>query len=392
MAVKILCADDEPDWEYLILQKFRKRIKNEELQFYFAINGARAFEIITSETDIDILISDINMPVMDGLSLLDKVNALNRPFLKTIIVSAYGDMENIRTAMNRGAFDFITKPIDFKDLEITIDKTINHVAQLKKSFNDHLKLQAIQQDLNTAKKIQQLFIPNRFPAFSKRKDIEIYGTMLPANNVGGDLYDFFLIDNDHIGFVIGDISGKGVPAAMFMAMSRSVIRSVAMKGMSPEKTMYEANNLLVEDSQNAMFITVFYGILDMRTGNLQYTNAGHGNPLVIFKNGPVIELEGTGNVVLAAMEDLSYDTKSFTLNEGDTILLYTDGVTDALNESNTEFTKANLIKLLENSGNLSVKEINELIVAGVKKFSEKQSQADDLTMLAFRFLGNQAQE
>jgi len=196
MAIKILCVDDEPDWEFLIKQKFRKRIRSNEFVFFFALNGKEALQLLDLHDDIGIVISDINMPVMDGLTLLNEIIQLKRPFLKVIIVSAYGDMENIRTAMNMGAFDFLTKPIDFKDLEITIEKTLNNVTYLKKADKEHKNLVAIQQDLITAKKIQQSFIPNNFPAFPERKDIDIYGLMNAAKNVGGDLYDFFLID-DH---------------------------------------------------------------------------------------------------------------------------------------------------------------------------------------------------
>jgi sigma-B regulation protein RsbU (phosphoserine phosphatase) len=387
MAIKILCVDDEPDWEFLIKQKFRKRIRSNEFVFLFALNGKEALQLLDLHDDIEIVISDINMPVMDGLTLLDEIIQLKRPFLKVIIVSAYGDMENIRTAMNRGAFDFLTKPIDFKDLEITIEKTINNVSFLKKADEEHKNLVAIQQDLITAKKIQQSFIPNKFPAFPGRKDIEIYGSMNAAKNVGGDLYDFFLIDDHKIGFVIGDISGKGVPAALFMAMSRSVIKTIAMKGKLPDQTMKEANEVLLEESQDAMFITTFYGILNTRTGHLQYTNAGHAPPLILFKNGPVSKLDGTENVALAAFDDINYNKRTFILNKGDAILLFTDGVTEALNEKGEEYGMERLAKLLENSGNLPVKDIIRKIMDDIKKFMNNTELTDDLTMLAFRYHG-----
>src|ERR1035437_11203780 len=129
--INILVVDDEPDLEQLILQKFRKRIGTKEYSFIFAKNGAEALEIITNGALVNLILTDINMPVMDGLTLLSKINELNNKLLRSIIVSAYGDMENIRTAMNRGAYDFITKPIDLRDLEITIEKSLKEIEQYK---------------------------------------------------------------------------------------------------------------------------------------------------------------------------------------------------------------------------------------------------------------------
>ena len=165
------------------------------------------------------------MPEMDGLTLLLKLKELKKPSLKTVIVSAYGDMENIRTAMNRGAFDFLTKPINFEDLEITINKTLEEIGLQRRAMREHDQLISIRQDLSVARDIQQGILPKVFPPFPGRTDFDIYASMIAAKEVGGDFYDFFMIDNDRLGFVIGDVSGKGIPAAIFMAVSRTLIRA-----------------------------------------------------------------------------------------------------------------------------------------------------------------------
>ncbi len=387
MGIKILSVDDEPDLELLMRQHFRKKIRSGEYEFLFATNGQQALDILDKDKDISILLTDINMPGMDGLELLDKVQALNRPVLRSLVVSAYGDMENIRTAMNRGAFDFVTKPIDFKDLEITIEKTIAQIYQLQRSYQEHVDLVALNQELLTARDIQQSLIPHKFPAFPDRNEIDIYALMKAAQNVGGDLFDFFFIDENRLGIVVGDISGKGIPAALFMALSRSIIRMAAMKGDLPDKCMEEANNHLCDVSQDSMFITVFYGILDLRNGSFVYCSAGHNLPFLLTRDGAVGTLQGTGDMVLGGIKGLNFHNNEIPLNKGDGIFIYTDGLTEALNGQLQEYSKSSLTKALENSSKMSPNELIERIMADVTSFTANAEQSDDITMLAFRYLG-----
>ena len=163
-AMKILVVDDEPDLEVLVRQKFRRQVREGRFDLVFAHNGAEALEVLARDASINIVLSDINMPVMDGLTLLGKLTELDR-ILKAVIVSAYGDMQNIRIAMNRGAFDFVTKPIDFEDLEITINRTLDEILALKRSLQDRAQLNALQQELSIAARIQQSILPRVFPAF-----------------------------------------------------------------------------------------------------------------------------------------------------------------------------------------------------------------------------------
>ena len=211
MSLKILVVDDEPDLALLIRQKFRKRIRAKEFDFVFAGDGVEALECLGTDDAIDIVFTDINMPRMDGLTLLDRIGRLDR-LLKVVIVSAYGDMANIRTAMNRGAFDFITKPIDFADLEATLDKTIREVEALKNAHVLRARLTTIERELDIASRIQLSTLPSVFPAFPDRDDFDLYARMLPAREVGGDFYDFFLIDADRLGFVLGDVSAMNIAA------------------------------------------------------------------------------------------------------------------------------------------------------------------------------------
>lgn len=328
------------------------------------------------------------MPEMDGLTLLTKINELKNPTLKTVIVSAYGDMENIRTAMNRGAFDFTTKPIDFEDLEITIKKTIEQVEILQKAEKDSKQLSAIRHDLKIAKEIQQSILPKKFPPFPNRKDFEIYASMNSAKSVGGDFYDFFLINNEMLGFVIADVSDKGIPAAIYMAVSRTIIRAAALTGLSPDECMKYSNDLLSKENISDMFVTVFYGILNTKTGEIIYSNAGHNPPYVLKKDGTVIETELTHDIVLGIMEDTKFKIRNITLKPGDTIYLYTDGVTEAMNKKNELYSEERLEKELIQHKDSSPQEIINGIISSVKEFTKGTEQSDDITMLTLKYNGN----
>ncbi|MEJ2617835.1 MAG: SpoIIE family protein phosphatase, partial [Ignavibacteriaceae bacterium] len=288
---KILVVDDEPDLEHLIRQKFRRKINANEYEFHFAKDGAEALDKIANDGKLDLVLTDINMPVMDGLTLLTKINELNNKLLRSIIVSAYGDMENIRTAMNRGAYDFITKPINLSDLEITIEKSIKEIEHYKSVLSARDKLVALQQELDIANIIQTSILQKTFPAFPERKEFEIFAKMLTAKEVGGDLYDFFLIDKYRLGIVIGDVSGKGIAAALLMAVCKTLLKATAYKGMPADSILSEVNNIIVDESPPNMFVTVFFGVLDTRSGAFEYSNGGHNPPYIISTDGKVRQLD-----------------------------------------------------------------------------------------------------
>jgi sigma-B regulation protein RsbU (phosphoserine phosphatase) len=386
MPTKILVVDDEPDLELLIGQKFRKQIREKEFFFVFARNGVEALKKLQEDEAMDVILTDINMPEMDGLTLLTKLNELF-PLLKSVIVSAYGDMANIRTALNRGAFDFITKPIDFQDLEITLKKTIQEAQVRKQAVKDRDQLLTLQQELDVAKRIQKSMVPRQFPPFPERKDFEIHAEMIPAREVGGDFYDFFLIDQERLGFVIGDVSGKGVPAALFMAVSKTLLKATALKGLPPEECLQQVNRFLHSESVSSMFVTVFYGILNTRTGEVQYSNGGHNPPYILRSDGPVEMTEKTGGLVLGALENSTYQAKQIVLRPGDGLFLYTDGVTEAMDRDENEFTDARLGECLKRLNGSALAEMVTGVIDEVKGFAAGAPQADDVTILAVRYSG-----
>jgi sigma-B regulation protein RsbU (phosphoserine phosphatase) len=387
MPAKILSVDDEMDLELLLTQYFRREIRKGEYEFKFAHNGLEALTILLKEKDFDIILSDINMPEMDGLTLLTKINEMQNPALKCIMVSAYGDMGNIRQAMNNGAFDFATKPIDLDDLRLTIEKAIEQIQYIKTMQKEHTQLESIKGDLAVAREIQQAILPRIFPPFPENAhQLDIAASMNAAKDVGGDFYDFFRIDDEHIGFVIADVSGKGVPAAIFMAVSRTLIRATGIRGVRSSECMTYSNNLLSKESVNSMFVTVFYGIYNIVTGKVTYTNAGHNPPYIMRTNGSVEELPLTKDVVAGALEDYEYIEETIQLEHGDTLLLYTDGVTEATDANYNEYGEERLKALLKKSAHADCQQIIDAVKADVKAFVKEAEQSDDITLLALKRL------
>jgi sigma-B regulation protein RsbU (phosphoserine phosphatase) len=295
-------------------------------------------------------------------------------------------MENIRTAMNRGAYDFITKPINLKDLEITIEKSLKEIETYKHAILSREKLIAFQQELNIATAIQTSILPKNFPAFPNRKEFDIYAKMITAKEVGGDLYDFFLIDKYRLGIVIGDVSGKGIAAALLMAVCRTLIKATANKGLPTDRVLYEVNNILVNESPANMFVTLFYGILDTRNGSFEYSNGGHNLPCLINKEGEIKELENVGGLLLGAISDVEYESNIIKLNPNETIFLYTDGVTESFNKEEEEFEEKRLFDILINKNELCTEDLVKFILSEVQKFSNGNEQSDDITCLALKYL------
>jgi phosphoserine phosphatase RsbU/P len=310
------------------------------------------------------------------------------PDIQPVVVSAYGDMKNIRTAMNCGAFDFLTKPIDFDDFRITVAKALQQLRMVKESSENRERLAAIQRELSIACTIQQSILPRADPQFVGPAPVDVAATMLPARSVGGDFYDYFLVDPERLGLVIGDVSGKGVPAAIFMAVGATVLETVAMRGGAPGECLTQVNVHLCQQNRAEMFITLFYGILNVRTGELQFAAAGHNPPYRITpERAPTVLTAEAGGLPLGLFEAESYGTRSLVLLPGETLVLYTDGVTEAMNVGGQQFTSARLMAFLQRSNIPSAVDLVNGVVAAVGEFAAGREQWDDLTVLAVRYLG-----
>lgn len=389
---KILVVDDEPALEALIRQKFRQQIRNNEMEFLFASNGMDALKLIEQEPDIGIILTDINMPEMDGLTFLSKLKEQNRLF-RSIVISAYGDMENIRAAMNLGASDFITKPIDLKDLATTLEKVTEQYNFLKEGALAQNRSIEYRKELEIASYIQQTFIPHNFVPFPESKAIDVFGKMFPAKEVSGDFFDFFPVSGDKLGFVIADVSGKGVPAALFMVMSKTLLRSTALANPSPKDCIQQVSHYLCYNNESMMFVTLFYGILELKTGLITYCDAGHHPPYILSPDGTLTQLEKQGGIALGIVDDLEresslYLEKTCQLKKGEALILFTDGVTEAINKKGEPYPIKRLEKILTANATVDFSVLVSNLKNDLTDFAEGQGQYDDITLLCIRWNGN----
>lgn len=245
--------------------------------------------------------------------------------------------------------------------------------------------EVIERELQVARNIQMSMLPKTFPPFPDRHDLDLYGVIIPAKEVGGDLYDFF-IRGDYLCFCIGDVSGKGVPASLVMAMTRSLFRTASAHENCPDRIIGNMNDTMSEMNESSMFVTCFVGILDLTSGQFRYCNAGHNAPIIISTGG-ARALDVASNIPLGIETDMKFEAQEATLRSGESLLLYTDGLTEAENEDSKLYGDAALLKVAGTIGGLSAEEQVDKIEESVRAHVAGAPQSDDLTILNIRYLG-----
>ena len=383
MPAKILVVDDEPDLKLLIQQKFRRQIRDGRYDFVFAHNGVEALAQLDANPNVDLVLSDINMPEMDGLTLLTKLPQ-SPNLLKAVMVSAYGDLQNIRTAMNRGAFDFVTKPIDFEDLEITIQKTFDELGKIRDGLKARQELLEIRRELEVARQIQQSILPRDFGPKGRTGGVSIAAEMDPANEVGGDFYDFFMIDEDRLAVLVGDVAGKGVPAAIYMSLSRTLLRATALLGLEAGDCLRTANRTLCSEGDTGLFVTAVYVIVNTKTGAIEYSAGGHFPPYIVRAGGTIECAPAVGGMVLGILPDGKYESGHATLEPGDLMVLYSDGVPEAANDRDEFYGDERLAAALGSAAGGDEKAAIAAVVDSVRGFAAGHRQSDDITLVAVR--------
>ena len=247
-------------------------------------------------------------------------------------------------------------------------------------------------ELSMATRIQADTLPNIFPAFPERDEFNIYASMKPAKEVGGDFYDFFLIDNDHLGIVMADVSGKGVPAALFMMISKILVQNYASMGLEPKKVLENVNRQICKNNREDMFVTVWFGSLDLNTGKLMAGNAGHEYPVLKKPDGHFELIKDKHGLVIGGMDGVRYSQYELQMDPGAKLFIYTDGVAEATNAQEELFGTDRMVHALQLAENDSPKEILEMVDAAVNSFVGDAPQFDDLTMLCIEFVGRTAAE
>lgn len=379
---KVLVVDDEPDMKRLIEQKFRKQIRSKEWEFVYANNGLEALERMQLHPDISVILLDIRMPDMDGLAFLDRLNAMDKPTIKTIMATAFGDMENIRESMNKGAFDFVIKKIDFNDLEKTIRKAFKQINIIKEALRAQKELTAFQKELEIAFRIQNAMLPREFPPC-------LHAQMKAAKEVGGDFYDYVSIDKNRIAFFIGDVAGKGLSAALYATKCSTILKSLAEQVKHPDECLRILNERIIEekDEDSNLSVSLFYGLLDLRSGDIEYSSAGNVTcPYIINKNGELKQVKEMKGMPSGFFGNTDYDLGRDKLTKGDMVCIFTDGVTDAQNIRSESYgdDKNRIISVLKKAAEMSAEDMVNIFMKDVRTFINDAPQTDDITILALK--------
>ena len=270
--------------------------------------------------------------------------------------------------------------------------TFNTMTSNLKTYMENLRettaaKERIESDLRIAAEIQASMLPRTFPAFPNRKEVDIFATMEPAKEVGGDFYDFFFIKENKLCFLIGDVSGKGVPAALFMAATRTLLKTAALRDISPEEILFQVNNTLCPDNDTCMFATIACAILNTETGEVELANAGHNPPLICSGDRGFEFVDVPKGIAAGVMEDIGYEKIKLTLKPHDIIFLYTDGVTEAMNPEGELFSEERLRQCLSELKPKDAENVINLVRPEIATFVREALQADDITMLALEFKG-----
>jgi len=272
---------------------------------------------------------------------------------------------------------------DFQVMEQSLKEYIRNLTETTAAK------ERIQSELKVATNIQASLLPRIFPPFPDHPEFDIYASMVPAKEVGGDFYDFFFIDDKNLCFLIADVSDKGVPAALYMMVAKTLLKTEGQRLGEPDKILCSVNNILASDNESCMFATVFCAILDITTGDVRFANAGHNPPLIIDSQG-VRYLSLKPGLMLGPIMDTVYETERITLKPGDTLFLYTDGVTEARNPNEELYGESQLLKTLQFAPKESFSEMIHYISAELTRYANGSPQSDDITMLAIKMSANNA--
>jgi len=362
-------------------------------RYYPALDWKIGFVISTAEIDQEVRSVVIPVLIVLGVSLF-LLSFLTAVGLEYLVVKPLNILnEGTKIIARTGNLDYQIQ-LPSGDEIGTVAASFNLMSKdLKTHIKNLTETTAVQErtenELRIAHDIQMDLLPKRFPPFPDRTEFDIHAVIKPAKQVGGDLYDFFFIDSDRLFFIIGDVSDKGVPAALFMAKAKSLINFSAKGTYDPGSILETVNKELSYDNDSSMFVTAFCGILAISTGEVCYTNAGHNPPLIVRQGNEVEPLKRTGNTVLGVDADSTFTSARLILEPGDTLFLYTDGVTEACNNKEELFSEERLIGKVSYHRNDSMKELALSILQEVTLFSQGMPQADDITILGLRYLGEQ---
>ena len=315
---------------------------------------------------------------MNGLTLLNEISKIN-PDTVAIVVSAYGDMPNIRTAMNRGAFDFVTKPINFQDFRVTISRTLSHLEEWRVAQSTKERLLAMEMELDLASRMQKSILPTAFP---ESRDYQNHARMEPAREVGGDFYDLIRLEDEKVGIVMADVSEKGVPAVQPTVSIRTMLKGAAISYENPCDVLTEVNSLICKENDGEKYVTVLYAVYNPSYSSLAYSSGGHESPLLIHRDGVLERLPTTDRMALGVTPSESFEENTILLAPGDTVICCTDGAAGAEDAEGVQFGQDRLARIFEEAPPYGAEEAVDMVFSGIDDFVRGASQTDDITCVA----------
>jgi len=334
----------------------------------------------------DLVLLDVMMPRCDGYQVLERLKELGRLHeLPVIVISALNEIDSVVRCIQLGAVDYLPKPFNPTLLRARVSASLDQ-KRLRDEVRAHLT--RLEEELNAARTLQMSMVPVDFPVPSAERPVEVFAFMEPAREVGGDLYDFFFTADGRLAFAIGDASGKGVPAAMFMARTKNLLRLVSSfmevgGTLSPGDVLTRVNQELCEGNPTMMFVTLFFGVFDPKSGEVLFSNAGHDPPCRLDGKGVTLA-GGAQGMALGIAQGGRYQTGSVRLAPGETLYLYTDGITEASDPADQLFGKDRLAAALQELSAAPLSGLVRGIVDSVRHFAQGAPQSDDITALAVR--------
>ena len=382
----LLVVDDNEDNRFTLT---RRLAREGYANVVTANDGRQGLELLRSQ-DVDLVLLDISMPELNGYQVLEQLK--NDPRLRdipVIMISAVDEIDSVVRCIELGAEDYLTKPFNPTLLRARVGASLE-----KKGLRDEVRhsLQRLESELDAARRLQLTMLPDRFPEWSADRPVHLHAFMQPAREVGGDLYDFFYPCAGLFCFLVGDVSGKGAPAALFMARARSLVRLAvdlcqrfAREHCDPAFIAQIVNRELCQNNPDCMFVTLFLGFLDTTDGALTFVNAGHPAPRIQAVSGRVDRLRTKAQLPLGVRSESAYDVHTVRLKPGEVLLLCSDGIADATNREEAFYTEARIEDELRTARGEAPSEIIARIRSDVDRFAGGASQADDMTMLALRW-------
>jgi phosphoserine phosphatase RsbU/P len=383
----LLVVDDNEDNRYTLGQRL-KRLGYANVAF--ANNGREALGVLR-EKPCDLILLDVMMPEMNGYEVLEHLRKDERlRHVPVIMISAVDQVESVIRCVELGADDYLQKPFNPTLLRARVGASLD-----KKRLRDEIvaHLARVENELSKAREIQLEMMPAEFPAAPPPAHLDVHAALIPAREVGGDLYDYFYSDPDTLCIAIADVAGKGAPAALFMARTKTLVRMVAtlLPGAAgarpgPDEVVARVNAELCRDNASLMFVTVFFAMLDLPSRTLSYCNAGHNPPYLLGAGGAVTAMDqGRGHPLGIRISGRSARA-SLRLQAGDCMYLFTDGITEATNGAGGLFEEARLEACLRSTSGASVREIVEESISRVRAFAGDTPQSDDIAAMAIRLV------